>query len=181
MTVFALFSMPSHFGSLIFWSLAGVSRKTLHLCINKPLTKCNVIKSVLHESAIIISSTYLYFLGNTMNVQSNYILYSRVPNKRTGLLLENGKNHTYTYLSGTVNTLINFLQKVPPIHLFQHIRLFYFGKNGPLFLREKTNSLTYTFIQKCCLFGTIETTNLINCSQCIQFFGSLGFMSVYNT
>ena len=58
--------------------------------------------------------------------------YSRVPNKRTGLLLENGKKNKIPPISLFQNyMLINFLQKVPPIHLFQPVYFFYFGKYGP--------------------------------------------------
>ena len=43
--------------------------------------------------------------------------YSRVPNKRTGLLLENEKkSHLYALIRNY--TIINFQQKVPPIRLF---------------------------------------------------------------
>ena len=71
--------------------------------------------------------------------------YSRVPNKRTGLLLENGKK---SHLNALIrNYMFNyFLQKVPPVHLFQPICLFYFGKKWPTcaanqtFLQEKTNN-----------------------------------------
>ena len=46
--------------------------------------------------------------------------YSRVPNKRTGLLLENEKKSTYTHLLGTMYTFINFQQKGPPIFVLSH-------------------------------------------------------------
>ena len=52
-------------------------------------------------------------------------MYSRVPNKRTGRLLENEKkSHLYAVIRNY--TIINFQQKVPPIRLFPHIfsRLF---------------------------------------------------------
>ena len=48
--------------------------------------------------------------------------YSRVPNKRTGRLLENGKkSHLYALIRNY--TIINFQQKVPPIRLFPPIFL----------------------------------------------------------
>ena len=44
-------------------------------------------------------------------------MYSRVPNKQTGLLLENEKkSHLYALIQ--TYTFINFQQKVPPICLF---------------------------------------------------------------
>ena len=46
--------------------------------------------------------------------------YSRVPNKRTGRLLENlKKSHLYALIWDY--TIINFQQKVPPIRLFPPI------------------------------------------------------------
>ena len=46
--------------------------------------------------------------------------YSRVPNKRTGHLLENlKKSHLYALIWDY--TIINFQQKVPPIRLFPPI------------------------------------------------------------
>ena len=46
--------------------------------------------------------------------------YSRVPNKRTGRLLENEKkSHLYALIQDY--TFINFQQKVPPIRLFPPI------------------------------------------------------------
>ena len=65
--------------------------------------------------------------------------YSRVPNKRTGLLLENEKkSHLYTLVRNY--TIINFQQNVPPIRLFPPILLFFFvGKiNFQDFLSYKT-------------------------------------------
>ena len=51
--------------------------------------------------------------------------YSRVPNKRTGLLLENDKkSHLYALIQ--TYTFINFQQKVPPIGLFPPILLLIF-------------------------------------------------------
>ena len=48
--------------------------------------------------------------------------YSRVPNKRTGRLLENEKkSHLYALIWNY--TFINFQQKVPPIRLFPPILL----------------------------------------------------------
>ena len=68
----------------------------------------------------------------------------RVPNKRTGRLLENEKKSRLYALIQTY-TLINFQQKVPPILL--------------LFLKKFP---TYIFIQNRRLFGTLEylTPNL---------------------
>ena len=49
--------------------------------------------------------------------KSHTAYYSRVPNKRTGRLLENEKkSHLYTLIQ--TYTFINFQQKVPPICLF---------------------------------------------------------------
>ena len=49
-------------------------------------------------------------------------MYSRVPNKRTGRLLENEKkSHLYALIWDY--SFINFEQKVPPIRLFPPIRL----------------------------------------------------------
>ena len=51
--------------------------------------------------------------------------YSRVPNKRTGRLLENEKkSHLYALIQAY--TFINFPQKVPPIRLFPSILLLFF-------------------------------------------------------
>ena len=51
--------------------------------------------------------------------------YSRVPNKRTGRLLENEKNsHLYALIQ--TYTFINFQQKVSPIRLFPPILLLIF-------------------------------------------------------
>ena len=48
--------------------------------------------------------------------------YSRVPNKQTGRLLENEKkSHLYAVIRNY--TIINFQQKVPPLHLFPLIFL----------------------------------------------------------
>ena len=48
--------------------------------------------------------------------------YSRVPNKRTGRLLEDGKkSHLYALIQDY--TIINFQQKVSPIRLFPPIFL----------------------------------------------------------
>ena len=58
--------------------------------------------------------------------------YSRVPNKRTGRLLENEKkSHLYSLIQ--TYTFINFRQKVPPIRLFP----------------PKGSIPTYTFINFC--------------------------------
>ena len=49
-------------------------------------------------------------------------MYSRVPNKRTGRLLENEKkSHLYALIQTYM--IINFQQKVPPIRLFPPIFL----------------------------------------------------------
>ena len=54
----------------------------------------------------------------------------RVPNKQTGLLLENEKkSHLYTLIRNY--SFINFQQKVPPIRLFPPILLFFFVIFGP--------------------------------------------------
>ena len=56
---------------------------------------------------------------------SNQPKYSRVPNKRTGRLLENEKkSHQYALIWDY--SFINFQQKVPPIRLFPPILLFTF-------------------------------------------------------
>ena len=61
-------------------------------------------------------------------------MYSRVPNKRTGRLLENEKkSHLYALIQ--TYTFINFQQKVPPIRLFPPILL--------LFLLSLSNSITF--------------------------------------
>jgi hypothetical protein len=46
-----------------------------------------------------------------------YVVYSRVPNKRTGRLLENDKKSHLNALIWDCS-FINFEQKVPPIRLF---------------------------------------------------------------
>ena len=51
--------------------------------------------------------------------------YSRVPNKRTGRLLENEKK-SCLYALIRDHSFINFQQKVPPIRLFPPILLFTF-------------------------------------------------------
>ena len=57
--------------------------------------------------------------------------YSRVPNKRTGRLLENEKNsHLYTFIQ--TYTFINFQQKVPPIRLFPPILLLILYFQSPI-------------------------------------------------
>ena len=54
-----------------------------------------------------------------------FFSYSRVPNKRTGRLLENEKkSHLYALI--WAYTFINFQQKVPPIRLFPHKLLLIF-------------------------------------------------------
>jgi hypothetical protein len=59
------------------------------------------------------------------NVPSYLGKYSRVPNKRTGRLLENEKkSHLYALIRNY--TFINFQQKVPPIRLFPPILLLTF-------------------------------------------------------
>ena len=56
-----------------------------------------------------------------------FTVYSRVPNKRTGRLLENEKeSHLYAIIRNY--TFINFQEKVPPIRLFPPIRLLFFIK-----------------------------------------------------
>ena len=66
--------------------------------------------------------------------------YSRVPNKRTGHLLENEKtSHLYALIQ--TYTFINFQQKIPPIRLFP----------------PKGSIPTYTFINFCTFTVQIRT------------------------
>ena len=67
----------------------------------------------------------------------SYCTYSRVPNKRTGRLLANGKKpHLYALIQDY--TFINFQQKVPPICLFPPILLLFLYFHGPIQLPFKT-------------------------------------------
>ena len=72
--------------------------------------------------------------------------YSRVPNKRTGHLLENQKNsHLYALIWDY--SFINFHKKVPPIRLFPPILLFIFELSHPFFMLISLFSLwTYYVI-----------------------------------
>ena len=59
----------------------------------------------------------LFFKFLSPSVNLNESIYSRVPNKQTGRLLENEKkSHLYSLIQDY--TFINFQQKVPPICLF---------------------------------------------------------------
>ena len=74
------------------------------------------------------TQTHLESMWNSSepSVCKQVLTYSRVPNKRTGRLLENEKkSHLYALIQDY--TFINFQQKVPPICLFPPIRLFFFG------------------------------------------------------
>ena len=51
------------------------------------------------------------------------VMYSTVPNKRTGRLLENEKNPTYMPLFGTIRLLI-FRKK---FHLYVYSRLYFYS------------------------------------------------------
>ena len=76
----------------------------LTMCRLSPLGKC--LPSTSPEGTYLLR-TYTRVVGK----------YSRVPNKRTGRLLENEKkSHLYALIQ--TYTFINFQQKVPPIRLF---------------------------------------------------------------
>ena len=67
-----------------------------------------------------------------------FLAYSRVLNKRTGRLLENGKkSHLYALIRNY--TFINFQQKVPPIRLFPPILLL-------IYVLSLYNSITFLLI-----------------------------------
>ena len=64
-----------------------------------------------------------------------FVNYSRVPNKRTGRLLENEKkSHLYALIQ--TYTFINFQQKAPPIRLFPPILLL-------IFVLSRSNFITF--------------------------------------
>ena len=66
--------------------------------------------------------------------------YSRVPNKRTGRLLENEKkSHLYALIQ--TYTFINFQQKVPPIRLFPPILLLIFKEISHLYFYSEPSSI----------------------------------------
>ena len=70
----------------------------------------------------------------------NFNTYSRVPNKRTGRLLENEKkSHLYALIWDY--SFINFQQKVPPIRLFPPILLLLFKEFSHLYFYSDPSSI----------------------------------------
>ena len=84
-----------------------------------------------------------------------YLLrYSRVPNKRTGRLLENEKNsHLYAFIQTYM--FINFQQKVSPIHLFPLTLLLIFVLSVDHFDLRRPQKPLWGHIQKSINFKRI--------------------------
>ena len=80
-----------------------------------------------------LQPTHLKVLAKLANLLDYERSYSRVPNKQTARLLENGKkSHLYALIWNY--KFIDFWQKVPPIRLFQPILLLIFSKKSPLYV-----------------------------------------------
>ena len=107
------------------------------------------------------------FINRTFQQVLRQHTYSRVPNKRTGRLLENlKKSHLYALIQ--TYTFINFYQKVPPIRLFPPILLLFLYSHCPILLPFKTFLFILTLDDLRSHFeATIGNLNqkLINCKR----------------
>ena len=99
----------------------------------------------MEELFAYIFGIYKKFGGNNPSILAPFdsvsvATYSRVPNKRTGRLLENEKkSHLYALIQDY--TFINFQQKVPPIRLFPPILLLIFKEISHLYFYSEPSSI----------------------------------------
>ena len=103
--------------------------------------------------------------------------YSRVPNKRTGRLLENEKkSHLYALIWDY--SFINFQQKVPPIRLFSPIFLLLFKEFSHLYFYSDPSSIrNYTFIN---FYQKVPTIRLFPPICFYDFLNFHIFFSLFN-
>ena len=101
-----------------------------------------LMKNALNNQVGMLGDMFLWLVANLKQGVIYFIkqgggnhkiawVYSRVPNKRTGRLLENEKN-SHLYAFHQTYTFINFQQKVPPICLFPPILLLILYFQSPI-------------------------------------------------